>query len=154
MGCSWEGQGRTEPWMDTWTPLLGCDDGHSMDGWMGMAACPVPLSPLPCCLWGWHPWLWAVMGQRRPLVGAAFAPRSVRLKLQREGNWEERREGQEGSSAEMLPDRHRVQTAAAGCRCNETQKYWDLLTETPACAVRTSLGAPRAAHCEPAAAPE
>lgn len=52
-----------------------------------------------------------------------IAPTSVRLKLQRELNWQERREGQEGISAEMLLDRLGVQTAAAGWRRNEIHKY-------------------------------
>lgn len=52
-----------------------------------------------------------------------IAPTSVRLKLQKELNWQERREGQEGISAEMLLDRLGVETAAAGCRRNEIHKY-------------------------------
>lgn len=92
-GAAGRVRGGQSPWVDTRTPLPGCDDGHSMDGRMGMAACPVPLSPLPCWVWGWHPWLCSVMGQSRHLLGAAFAPRSVRLKLQRELNWEEKEGG-------------------------------------------------------------
>lgn len=48
---------------------------------------------------------------------------SVRPNLQRELNWKERREGREGSFAEMLPDRYSVETAAAGCRRSEIHKY-------------------------------
>lgn len=49
-------------------------------------------------------------------------------KLQRQLSWQERREGQDGSSADkMLLDRYSVETDATGCRCNEIHKYRDLL---------------------------
>lgn len=104
-------------------------DGH------GCLPCP-PASPalLMGWIWGWHRWLWSVLGVRmgpeKTPLGAAVEVEvctrvrlSVRPKLQRELNWKEQREGREGSFAEMLPDRYSVETAAAGCRRSEMHKY-------------------------------
>lgn len=99
---------------------------------MGVAACPVPLSPLSGLDLGLAPLAVLSAGG---LDGARpqepwglqlrwrFAPVSARPKLQKELCWKEQREGQEGSFAEMLLDRHSVETAAAGCRRNEIHKY-------------------------------
>lgn len=124
---------------------LGWTQGHlcwgvrwAQHGWLGGYGClPCPtvtpaLHRLGLGVWGWHHWLCSMLGlwlgpEKTPhggcILGAGLHPCQSDLNFRGKLNWKERRERQEGSSAEMLPDRHSVETAAAGCRCNERHKY-------------------------------